>query len=166
MLRARGLRTLLCFATAAALSGCADPTPDAVDLIIASHHIAASDDDISDGRGFNEVNPGLGLVFDGRTSGVTYSAGFYENSFEDLSVYALRERDWNVGAGVRIGFGLGLATYPGARKRGTPSPENIVPIGGAHVVYGPLRLSLAPLIDDTTKGVLALRIRFPLGAAQ
>ncbi len=145
------------------LTACADNKPDAVDLIVGSHHIRADDERVNDGRGFNEVNPGAALVWDSWRPGVRYSVGAFENSYEDISVYAYREHDWDVGGGVRIGYGTGISTYPGGRSPSRLAVGDVVPVGGIHVSYGPVHLTLAPFVNDRTKGVLALRIRIPLG---
>lgn len=127
-----------------------DP-PDRISVLMASRHIRAT--------GYNEVNPGLFLTWEGR---VDLSLGAYRNSYGRNSVAVTLNYDFIETDGLRLGLIGGFAHYPIEGGLMVPSLGDLVPIGGVQIVTGNLFLQFLPMDGKPALGVLAGGVTFEL----
>lgn len=126
---------------------------------IGSHHFESADDYLGDGEDFNEFNPGIGIEVQWRPRHA-FAAGYYRNSVDDDSLYALYQyTPLSLGRFVRVGGMLGVVTgYPGYNDGGiAPGGGLVLKAEGQRVGAN---LVLLPRIPDSTPWVLGLQLKY------
>lgn len=131
--------------------------PDRVSILLASHHVNAT-------QGFEEINPGLFLTWTGVAwkERLDLGLGAYRNSYGHGSLAAtaavplVRKESW----GLEL-FGA-LAWYPGDGDKFRHAMGDVVPLAGLQARYRTLFVQAIPSSGTSTDGVLSFGLTFPL----
>jgi len=127
--------------------------PDRFSVLLGSKHV--------DGSGFNEINPGLFLTWEGRRLG--YSVGAYLNSYDRGSLAATAHLPLLHWEGGEASAFAGLAWYPqdGQRFR-TRISGDIVGIGGLNLRHRHVFVQLLPM-SDAARALVTFGLTWEIG---
>ncbi len=160
------IRSMLLLALASAGSTAAAQTrPDPQwwgNLNLASRHFSSEQEFLRPGDRFNEFNPGIGVEVQWQPRHAV-AVGFYRNSVDEISLYALYHyTPLQLGQYVRVGGMVGLITgYPGFNDGGiAPGGGFIAKVEGDR--WG-LNLIYLPEINNITPNTLGLQVKRRFG---
>jgi hypothetical protein len=161
--RLPALLALLCIAPVVAAQDTATRTAEWwANLNLVSHHLGDEEDFLAPGERFNQENWGAGVEVQWRPRHAV-SAGYYRNSVDEDSFYALYHyTPLQFGRHVRAGGMAGVVTgYPGYNDGG-PAPAGglIAKVEGERVG---INLIYLPYIRDVTPHTLGLQFKLRLG---
>lgn len=130
--------------------------PDSVAILLGTHHVGAS--------GFEEVNPGVFLTWQGAALQGNLDLGFgaFRNSYGNGSVAVttaypiVRTPDWGIDV-----FGA-LAWYPGDGDQFALAVGDIVPIAGLQGRYGNVFVQAIPGGGGSVDATLTYGLTFQL----
>lgn len=128
---------------------------------LVSYHLDDAEDFLGPGEDFNQENWGAGVEVQWQPRHAV-SAGYYRNSVDEDSVYALYHyTPLQLGRFVRVGGMAGVVTgYPGYNDGGiAPAGGLVAKIEGARVG---VNLIYLPRISDVTPNTLGLQFKLRL----
>ena len=160
---ARPLLTASLFATAST-AALAQEAPYTLtgNLNLVSYHFGDEDEFLAPGESFNQENWGGGLELQWKPRHAV-SAGYYRNSVDEDSLYALYHyTPLQFGRFVRVGGAVGAVTgYPGYNDGGlAPAGGLVAKIEGDRVGVNVIYL---PKIQDITPNTVALQFKLRFG---
>lgn len=129
---------------------------------LVSHHFGDEDDFLAEGEDFNQSNYGLGVEVQWQPRHAV-SAGYYRNSVDEDSYYALYHyTPLALGPFVRFGGMLGVVTgYPGYNDGGAgPAAGLVAKIEGRRVGANLIYL---PRVSEVTPHTLGLQFKVRFG---
>ncbi|MFP7722524.1 hypothetical protein [Lysobacter sp. A3-1-A15] len=139
----------------------AEPPQWWANVNLASQHFGDEDEFLPQGESFNQFNPGLGVEAQWQPRHAV-AVGFYRNSIDDNSLYALyRYTPLQLGRHVRIGGMIGAVTgYPGYNEGGVaPAAGLVAKIEGERLGANVI---LLPRIADKIPATLGLQFKWRL----
>lgn len=131
-------------------------------LNLVSYHFGDEDEFLAPGQSFNQENWGGGLELQWKPRHAV-SAGYYRNSVDEDSLYALYHyTPLQFGRFVRVGGAVGAVTgYPGYNDGGlAPAGGLVAKIEGDRVGVNVIYL---PKIQDITPNTVALQFKLRFG---
>lgn len=127
-------------------------TPDRISILLGSKHIGAN--------GFNEVNPGIFLTWEGDT--VDWTLGAFHNSYGKPSIAGTAYIALTEWEGGEAGAFAGIAYYPEDGRRHKAHIGDLVPIAGLQARHGHTFIQFTPMNGKPVDALLSFGLTFPL----